>query len=381
LVSRKMGLFPESAIRDMSQLADRISAVNLAQGSPDFSAPIPVKRAAALAIREDYNQYEVTMGSQELREAIAEKVRRFNKIPTGADGITITCGSTEAITAAMIAMTDPGDRVIIPEPFYENYLPAAILSGARVVHFKLQEPGFRLAEEDLKAAFSERPKVILLNTPNNPSGRVFSKKELGVVADLCEDYDVIAITDEIYEHIVYDGNRHVSLASIGDMHERTVTVSGLSKTFSITGWRIGYTVAEKDLTSAIRTIHDYLTVCAPTPLQRAAVTALGLPDSYYQDLTATYDKKRLFLLKSLEELGFSCFRPEGAYYVLADFGGISKLDDYAFATYLAEEVGVAVVPASSFYANREAGRSKVRFTFTKKDATLREAVRRMRKNL
>jgi L-glutamine---4-(methylsulfanyl)-2-oxobutanoate aminotransferase len=376
-----MRLFPESAIRDMSQLADRIGAVNLAQGSPDFSAPIPVKRAAALAIKEDYNQYEVTMGSQELREAIAEKVRKFNKIPTGADGITITCGSTEAITAAMIAMTDPGDRVIIPEPFYENYLPAAILSGAKVVHFKLQEPGFRLAEEDLKAAFSERPKVILLNTPNNPSGRVFSKKELSAVADLCEDYDVTAITDEIYEHIVYEGNRHVSLASIGDMHERTVTVSGLSKTFSITGWRIGYTVAEKDLTSAIRTIHDYLTVCAPTPLQRAAVTALGLPDSYYQDLTATYDKKRLFLLKSLEELGFSCFRPEGAYYVLADFGGISKLDDYAFANYLAEEVGVAVVPASSFYANREAGRSKVRFTFTKKDATLREAVRRMRKNL
>jgi L-glutamine---4-(methylsulfanyl)-2-oxobutanoate aminotransferase len=376
-----MGLFPESAIRDMSQLADRIGAVNLAQGSPDFSAPISVKRAAARAIREDYNQYEMTMGSQELREAIAEKVRRFNKIPTGADGITITCGSTEAITAAMIAMTDPGDRVIIPEPFYENYLPAAILSGARVVHFKLQEPGFRLEEEDLKAAFTERPKVILLNTPNNPSGRVFSKKELSVVADLCEDYDVIAITDEIYEHIVYDGNRHVSLASIGDMHERTVTVSGLSKTFSITGWRIGYTVAEKDLTAAIRTIHDYLTVCAPTPLQRAAVTALGLPDSYYQDLTATYDKKRLFLLKSLEELGFSCFRPEGAYYVLADFGGISKLDDYAFANYLAEEVGVAVVPASSFYANREAGRSKVRFTFTKKDATLKEAVRRMRKNL
>ena len=377
-----MGLFAESAIRDMSQLADRIGAVNLAQGSPDFSAPVSVKRAAALAIKEDYNQYEVTMGSQELRDAIAEKVRKFNKIKTDADdGITITCGSTEAITAAMIALTDPGDRVIVPEPFYENYLPATIVSGAKVVHFKLQEPGFRLAEEDLKAAFSERPKVILLNTPNNPTGRVFSKKELSVVADLCEDYDVIAIADEIYEHIVYDGNRHVSLASIGDMHERTVTVSGLSKTFSITGWRIGYTVAEKDLTAAIRTIHDYLTVCAPTPLQRAAVTALGLPDSYYQDLVATYDKKRLFMLKSLEELGFSCFRPEGAYYILADFGGISKLDDYAFADYLAQKVGVAVVPASSFYANREAGRSKVRFTFTKKDATLKEAVRRMRKNL
>jgi aminotransferase len=295
--------------------------------------------------------------------------------------VTITCGSTEAITAAMMAFTDPGDRVIIPEPFYESYLPATILSGATAIHFRPREPGYALAEEDLKAAFSQKPKAILLNTPNNPTGRVFSKKELGVVADLCEDYDVLAITDEIYEHIVYDGHRHVSLATIGNMHERTVTVSGLSKTFSITGWRIGYAVAEKSLTTALRTVHDYLTVCAATPLQRAAVTALALPDSYYRDLAATYDKKRLYLLKSLQELGFSCSRPEGAYYILADFGGISKLDDFAFANHLAREVGVAAVPASSFYTNRQAGRSKIRFTFTKKDATLKEAVERMRKGL
>ncbi|MGA2199187.1 MAG: aminotransferase class I/II-fold pyridoxal phosphate-dependent enzyme [Nitrososphaerales archaeon] len=380
--SRKMDLFAESAIRNMSLLAERIGAVNLAQGSPDFSAPVSVKRAAVAAIRENRNQYEKTVGSQELREAIAARVRRFNGISADAnEEVTVTCGSTEAITAAMIALTDPGDNVIVPEPFYESYLPATILSGARAIHFRLREPDFSLAEEDLKAAFSQRPKVILLNTPNNPTGRVFSRKELSVVADLCEDYDAVAITDEIYEHIVYDGNSHVSLATIGDMHERTVTVSGLSKTFSITGWRIGYAVAEKSLSWALRTVHDYLTVCAPTPLQRAAVTALALPDSYYRDLAATYDKKRLFMLKALEGIGFSCFRPQGAYYILADFGAMSKLDDFAFADQLARKAGVAVVPASSFYANREDGRSKVRFTFTKKDATLKEAVRRMRKNL
>jgi aminotransferase len=377
-----MDLFAESAIRNMSLLAERIGAVNLAQGSPDFSAPVSVKRAAVAAIRENRNQYEKTVGSQELREAIAARVRRFNGISADAnEEVTVTCGSTEAITAAMIALTDPGDNVIVPEPFYESYLPATILSGARAIHFRLREPDFSLAEEDLKAAFSQRPKVILLNTPNNPTGRVFSRKELSVVADLCEDYDAVAITDEIYEHIVYDGNSHVSLATIGDMHERTVTVSGLSKTFSITGWRIGYAVAEKSLSWALRTVHDYLTVCAPTPLQRAAVTALALPDSYYRDLAATYDKKRLFMLKALEGIGFSCFRPQGAYYILADFGAMSKLDDFAFADQLARKAGVAVVPASSFYANREDGRSKVRFTFTKKDATLKEAVRRMRKNL
>jgi aminotransferase len=377
-----MGLFAESAIRDMSQLAQATGAVNLAQGSPDFPAPATVKRAAAAAIREDHNQYEMTMGSRELREAIAAKARRFNGITADPDEeVTVTCGSTEAITAAMIAFTDPGDGVIVPEPFYESYVPATVLAGARAVHLRLHEPGFGLDEEALKEAFDQRPKVILLNTPNNPSGRVLSERELRLVGDLCRDRGVVAITDEIYEQIIYDGNRHVSLASLGGMRERTVTVSGLSKTFSVTGWRLGYAVAEKSLTSALRTVHDYLTVCAPTPLQRAAVAAFDLPASYYRDLAASYDRKRLFLLESLEALGFSCFRPEGAYYVFADFGDISPLDDYEFAKWLAVDVGVAAVPGSSFYSNRGAGRTKLRFTFTKRDETLEEAVRRMKEGL
>jgi len=381
-LSSKMRLFTESSIREMSHLAAATGAVNLAQGAPDFPAPSSVKTAATAAIRDDLNQYEMTVGSQKLREAIAEKVKRFNGFAADAnDEITITCGSTEAITAAMLAFTDPGDKVIVPEPFYESYLPSTILSGARVIHCRFSEPDYSLAEEDLKQVFSQRPKVILLNTPNNPTGRVLTKKELGLIADLCEDNDVIAITDEIYEHIIYDGKQHVSLASLGDMQTRTVTVSSLSKTFSVTGWRIGYAVAEKRLTWGLRTVRDYMTVCAPTPLQHAAVTALRLPESYYRSLAAAYDKKRLLLLKSLEKLGFSCFRPEGAFYILADFSGISRLDDDEFAKHLATQVGVAAVPASSFYADRAAGRSKLRFTFAKKESTLREAIRRMRTNL
>jgi aminotransferase len=380
LVSRKIDMFAESAIRDMSLLADSIGAVNLAQGSPDFAAPVPVKRAGAKAIMDDNNQYEMTIGSPELRAAIAAKMKRFNRIEADPDeNVTVVCGSTEGIAVSMIALTDPGDRVIVPEPFYESYIPSTIISGAKAVHFRMREPDFRLAEEDLKRAFSTRPKAILLNTPNNPTGRVLSKAELRMIADLCEDYNVIAITDEIYEYIVYDGNRHVSLASIGDMSERTVTISGMSKTFSITGWRIGYVVAEKRLTHAIRTIHDYSTVCAPTPLQKAATVALALPESYYRSLARTYDKKRMFLLRALEELGFDCPRPEGAYYIFADFKELSKLDDYKFAEHMARDIGVAVVPGSSFYAGREGGRTKVRFTFTKKDGTLKEAVDRMRK--
>jgi len=382
LVSRKIARFAESAIRDMSQLADSIGAVNLAQGSPDFPSPIAVKRAGARAIMDDFNQYEMTVGSPKLRERIAAKMKKFNGVETDPDeNVTVVCGSTEGIIDTMIALTDPGDRVVIPEPFYESYIPSTIISGAKATHFRMREPDFTLAEEDLKAALSTRPKAILLNTPNNPTGRVLSMAELRIVADLCEDYNVLAITDEIYEYIVYDGKRHVSLASIGNMRERTVTVSGLSKTFSITGWRIGYVVAEKNLTHAIRTIHDYSTVCAPTPLQKAAVAAMALPESYYLSLARSYDKKRLFLLRALEELGFGCPRPEGAYYIFADFKELSKLGDYKFAEYLAREVGVAVVPGSSFYADDGGGATKVRFTFTKKDETLVEAVSRLRKKL
>lgn len=366
----------------MSILADNIGAINLAQGSPDFSAPTAVKRAGSKAIREDYNQYEVTFGSQSLREAIATKAKSFNGIDADPDtDITVVCGSTEGIVDAIVAVTDPGDRVIVPEPFYESYIPAAIISGARPIHFTMTDPDFELVEEELKTAFSSRPKALLLNSPNNPTGRVVSEAELRLIADLCSDYDVIAITDEIYEYITYESRRHVSLASLGDMYERTITVSGLSKTFSVTGWRLGYVVANKDLSKAVRTIHDYTTVCAPTPLQKAATTALALPESYYRGLAKTYDRKRRFMMSALQDVGFRFNRPEGAYYIFADFSELSKLDDYEFAEHLARKVGVATVPGSSFYADRSGGRNRVRFTYTKKDATLREAVARMRKNL
>lgn len=366
----------------MSILADRVGAVNLAQGSPDFSSPLAVKEAAIAAINRDHNQYEMTMGSLELREAIASRARNFNGLKADpTDEITVTCGATEAITATIIALTESGDRVLIPEPFYENYVPAALISGASPIHVRFEEPDFALSEENLKTAFSKRPKAILVNTPNNPTGRVLSKKELMVIADLCEDYDVVAITDEIYENIVYDQNKHLSLATLGDMSERTVTISGMSKTFSITGWRIGYAIAEKHLTTAIRTIHDFLTVCAPTPFQEAAVKALAMPDSYYKELLNTYNTKRRFMHESLNSLGFRCALPEGAYYLLADFSGLSKKDDYEFSRYLIRDVGVAVVPASSFYSGRSGGKTRVRFTFTKKDATLKEAIKRMRSKL
>jgi aminotransferase len=377
-----MAQFTESAIREMSRLADLTGAINLAQGAPDFQAPDEVKRAAEEAISHDQNQYELTMGSQELREAIAEKMLSFNRIRASADdNITVTCGSTEAIVASMIALTEVGDKVIIPEPLYESYVPSTLISGARPVHLRLTEPDYSISEESLKQAFEGRPKAIVLNTPNNPTGRVFSVNELRIVADLCEDYDVLAITDEVYENLTYDGKEHVSLATVGDMHDRTVTVSGFSKTFSVTGWRIGYAVAERRLTTAIRTIHDFLTVCAPAPLQKAAVAALRLPRSYYRDLVAAYDEKRQYALRSLTEMGFECVRPEGAYFLLADFGGLSRDDDFAFANYLVQGGGVASVPASSFYVGRESGRSKVRFTFAKKNETLVEAMARLRTKL
>lgn len=378
-VSSRIRLFTESAIRDMSALADATGAVNLAQGSPDFPAPLPLKRAAVKAIASEHNQYEINAGSLELRTAIASKARRFNHVEANAEeNVTVTCGSTEAITAATVALTENGDKVVIPEPFYESYVPATLISGAEVVHVRMREPDYTFDEEELKAAFSLRPKVILLNTPNNPTGRVLSRPELGVIADLCEDYDVLAITDEIYERITYDGRPHVSLASIGNMQERTVTVSGMSKTFSITGWRIGYAIAERRLTKALRTIHDFLTVCAPSPFQEAATKALALPESYYVQLERSYDRRRRFMTKSLRDLGFTFEGPEGAYYVFADFAELSREDDYTFAKWLTTEVGVAVVPGSSFYSSRGGGTSKVRFAYPKRDTTLREAVARMK---
>jgi aspartate/methionine/tyrosine aminotransferase len=386
LISPRVELFTDSVIREMTRLAALHGAINMAQGYPDFAAPSVLKAAAARAVREDYNQYEITWGSTELRAAIAEKARRFNGIrATGEDNVTVTCGATEAMVATMLALTDSDDEVIVPEPFYECYLPSAIISGARVRHVRFGGPGFKFDEEELKRAFSGRgglkPKAIIINTPNNPSGRVFSKSELGLVADLCEDHGVIAITDEIYEQIVYDDAKHVSLATLGDMADATVTISGASKTYSVTGWRIGYTVAEKGLTTAIRKVHDFLTVCAPSPLQRAALTAYSLPESYYSNLTRSYTRKRDYLMKSLQAMGFDCLKPQGAYYILADFSAVWRGDDFSFAEHMVKDGGVAMVPASSFFSTPGLGKKQVRLAFPKQDKTLREAVERMGKRV
>ncbi len=377
-VSRKTTLLSESVIREMTRLADRHGALNLAQGFPDFPAPPAIKAAAVKAIDDDYNQYAVTWGSPNLRRAICEKAEWFNHISAEPErNVTVTCGSTEAMMATVMALADLGDEVIMFEPAYENYGPSTILAGAtpKPVPFGL---GFRLDEEALKAAVTSRTKLVIVNTPHNPSGKVLSRAELKTIADVCEDSGAVAVTDEIYEHILYDGREHVSLATLGDMADRTVTISGISKTYTATGWRVGYTIAEASLTNAIRKVHDYMTVCAPAPFQEAAAFALRLPKSFYVDLAKFYQKKRDFMVKSLREIGFEFFTPEGSYYILADFSHLSRQTDTKFATSMTVDCGVAVVPGSSFYADGRKGRAQVRFSYSKKDSTLRKAAAKMR---
>ena len=377
-VSRKMTLLSESVIREMTRLADRHGAINLAQGFPDFAAPAEIKAAAVSAIEDDFNQYAVTWGSPKLRRAIAKKAAWFNGIHADPDkNITVTCGSTEAMMASVMALADSGDEVVMFEPAYENYAPSTILAGATPRPVPLG-PNFGLDEESLKAAFNDRTKLVIVNTPHNPSGKVFDRGDLKVIADLCEDFGAIAITDEIYEHILYDGRKHVSLATLGDMAGSTVTISGISKTYTATGWRVGYAIAEKRLTDAIRKVHDYMTVCAPAPFQEAAAFALGLPRPFYDDLAKSYQRKRDFMVSSLREIGFELFEPEGAYYILADFSRLSRQTDARFAASLTVDCGVAVVPGSSFYADARKGRTQVRFSYSKKDSTLSEAVAKMR---
>jgi len=377
-VSGKTRLLSESVIREMTRLSDRHGAINLSQGFPDFPAPARVKRAAVRAIEADFNQYAVTWGSPNLRRAIAEKAAWFNGIHCEPDkNITVTCGSTEALMASVMAIADRGDEVILLEPAYENYKPSVILAGGTPVPVPLGE-SFSVDEERLKSAFNGRTKLILVNTPHNPSGKVFGKKELGLIADLCEDYGAVAITDEIYEHILYDGRSHISLATLGDMAERTVTISGISKTYTATGWRVGYAIADETLTKALRKVHDFMTVCAPAPLQEAAAVALRSQKSFYIKLAETYQKKRDYISSQLKDIGFEFFRPEGSYYILADFGGLSSKDDRKFAYSMTVDCGVAVVPGSSFYSDPKLGRKQVRFSYSKKDSTLRKAAAKMK---
>jgi aspartate/methionine/tyrosine aminotransferase len=376
--SIKASQFTESVIREMTRLSQRHGAVNLSQGFPDFPAPDVVKEAACAAVRADVNQYAVTWGTKAFREAIAREFTRRHGVSVDADAqVTVCCGATEAMMATMMGLIDPGDEVVIFEPFYENYGPDAILSGATPRYVTLREPDWTFDPDELAAAFSNRTRAIILNTPNNPTGKVFTRDELKMIAALCRKWDVVAISDEIYEHILYDGAEHVPIAAIEGMADRTVTINSLSKTYSVTGWRVGWAISPPALTGAIRKVHDFLTVGAAAPLQEAGIVALGVAESYYEGLAANYRTRRDVLLEILERSGFRCFRPDGAYYIMTDIAGFGFPDDVSFAKHLVSEVGVAAVPGSSFYRNAAAGRSKLRFCFCKSDETLAEAGRRL----
>ncbi len=376
--SRKAEQFTESVIREMTRLAQQHDAVNLSQGFPDFPAPAEIKAAACAAILGDVNQYAVTWGARPLRTAIAAQFTRRHGVPVDPDTqITVCCGATETMMATLLATVDPGDEVIVFEPFYENYGPDAIVSGAVPRFVRLHEPDWRFDPDELAAAFSNRTRAIVINTPNNPTGKVFSRDELSVIAALCQKWDVLAITDEIYEHIVYDGHQHVPLASLDGMADRTVTINGLSKTFSVTGWRIGWAIAPASLSGAIRKMHDFLTVGAPAPLQEAGAAALEMGDEYYKRLATDYARRRDMLLEILERHGFTTFRPSGAYYIMTDIANFGFPDDVAFTRHLVSDIGVAAVPCSSFYRDPSAGRTKVRFCFAKRDETMQEADRRL----
>jgi aspartate/methionine/tyrosine aminotransferase len=377
-VSDKSTRFTESVIRGMTRLCEQHGGVNLAQGFPDFPALAELKEAAKRAIDDDHNQYAVTWGTREFRAAIAEKVERYNGIRCDPETeITVTCGSTEAMIATLLAVVNPGDEIVVFEPFYENYGPDAVISGATPVYVTLRPPQFSFDPAALRAACSSRTKAIIVNTPHNPSGHVFTRAELEQIAAICREVDCLAITDEIYEHIIYDGRSHVSLATLPGMRERTITISGLSKTYSVTGWRLAYAIAAPPLTAAIRKMHDFLTVGAPHPLQCAGVEALRLPDHYYQRLADEYAARRTLLSDALGTAGLRFFVPEGAYYILADISPFGFPDDVRFCEWLVREVGVAAVPGSSFYRHPEQGRGLIRFTFCKREETLREAARRL----
>lgn len=379
-IAQRVSAFPESVIREMSRVAAHDGALNLAQGFPDFDPPRELIDAAKRALDSGLNQYAVTWGAPRLRQAIAAKVEAKNKIPCKEhENVCVTCGATEAMMASLLAIINPGDEVIIPEPFYENFGPDAIVAGASPRFVPLTFPEFRLDEEALKRAFNKNTKAIIVNTPGNPTGRVLPTSQLRLIADLCQEHDVVCVTDEIYEEIVYDGLNHVSPASLPGMAERTISIFGFSKTYSVTGWRLGYTIAPKTLTDAIKRVHDFLTVGAPAPLQEAAVTALNLPETYYEKLRADYTQRRNVLLKALNDAGFRCATPNAAYYILADFSQLSSADDQTFARALSRDVKVAPVPGSSFFANPKDGSKLVRFAFPKKIETLLEAARRLEK--
>ena len=388
-LSDKVEHFTESVIRDMTRQAMQYGAINLAQGFPDFSAPAEIKRAAQQAIADDVNQYAITWGAKNLRNAIAHQMKEYQGLDIDPEQeIVVCCGSTEAMIATLLAVCNKGDEVVVFEPFYENYGPDSILSGAKPRYVALRPPHSSHAEseaewtfdpQELREAVQHHTKAIILNTPNNPTGKVFTRKELELIRDLCVEYNVLAITDEIYEHILYEGAEHISIARLDGMRDRTITINGLSKSYSVTGWRVGWAVAPPAITNGIRKVHDFLTVGAPAPLQEAGAVALSLPPSYYRELADRYRMRRDHLIPALERAGFRCYRPRGAYYVMTDISAFGFENDLQFASYLVKEIGIACVPGSSFYKHAKDGSQQVRFAFCKKPETLDEAGRRLEK--
>jgi len=382
-VSEKAAQFTESVIREMTRQAVQYGAVNLAQGFPDFPAPERIKRAAQQAIADDVNQYAITWGAKDFRRAVADKFAQRQGIEIDPEReITVCCGSTEAMIATQLALVDPGDEVIVFEPFYENYGPDAILSGATPRYVTLyppqQEDGeWRFNADELRAAFNKKTRAILLNTPHNPTGKVFTCTELEQIRDLCVEFDTLAITDEIYEHILYDEAEHIAPVTIDGMRERTVTINSLSKSYSVTGWRVGWAIAPPELTAAIRKVHDFLTVGAAAPLQAAGAVALALPESYYQQLAEKYAERRDLLLAALRKAGFTAYKPQGAYYIMTNIATFGFADDRKFAEHLVREVGVAAVPGSSFYRDPKRGAQQVRFAFCKRVETLQQAIAKL----
>ncbi|HKM66095.1 MAG TPA: aminotransferase class I/II-fold pyridoxal phosphate-dependent enzyme [Candidatus Acidoferrum sp.] len=393
MLSAKAEQFTESVIREMTRLAMQHNAVNLSQGFPDFAAPEEIKEAARQAISDDINQYAITWGAKPLRDAVVEKFARTQHVTYEPEReITICCGSTEAMMSAMMAIINPGDEIVVFEPFYENYGPDAILSGAAPRFVKMRPPDpqnvnstWSFDERELAAAFGPHTKAIILNTPNNPTGKVFTRQELEFIRDLCVRWNAFCITDEIYEHILYDGTEHISMARIDGMRERTIVINGMSKTYSVTGWRVGWALAPADTTQAIRKVHDFLTVGAAAPLQQAGALALKSPQSYYDNLASNYAIKRERLLKILTASGFTVYKPRGAYYIMTDISRFhfdeakypADSRDVSFAKYLVQKIGVACVPGSSFYNHAQDGANQVRFTFCKKEQTLAAAESRL----
>jgi aminotransferase len=383
-ISKRVQGFTESVIREMTRVVAQVGGVNLAQGMPNFPPPPELIEAAHAAIDGDFHQYAITWGTPRLRRAIADKYAKFYGMDVDPErNVTVCCGSTETMLSTLLAVLNPGDEVIVFEPFYENYGPGCIISGAKPVFVPLEPPDFGFDPDRLARAVSPRTRAIVFNSPNNPTGKVFSRAELETIATLCREHDLLAITDEIYEHIVYDGLGHTPIATLPGMAERTVTISGISKSYSVTGWRIGYAIAAAELSDGIRRAHDFVTVGAPHPLQEAAVVALGLPGAYYARLQAEYQARRDLLYGYIEKAGFVAWKPRGAYYILTDVAHLLKQygveDDAAFAMWLIKRVGVATVPGSSFYAHSELGRTKIRFCFPKTDDVLRDAGERLLK--